>query len=112
MFIWFRRIISVIYFDKTGSTNQDRSLEEELKQGYIRKAHDLAVDALMLYKTTFNLSHIDKEEAATKIIKSTKSLLESLKPPQDFGSWYPKVRDSGNVIFRRVTTSLREQYKN
>lgn len=77
--------------NKTGNTNQDKSLEEELKQGYLRKAHNLTVDSLMLYKTTLNLSQIDKIEASTKIIKSTKSVLESVKPPQDFGSWYPKV---------------------
>ena len=51
----------------------------------------------MLYNTTLHLAAINSNEACTKVIKSTKSVLESLKPSEDFGAWYPK----GQLISER-----------
>ena len=81
--------------NKTG--DQNKILNAELKKKDQDRAQDLSVESLMLYNTTLHLAPIDSNEACTKVIKSTKSVLESLKPSEDFGAWYPK----GQLISER-----------
>ena len=87
---------------KTG-TNEDKSFEAEFQRMIVGKAHDLSVDSLVLHKTNFSLDPLDQSKAYSRVCKTTKSVLESIKPPEDFGSWYPKeVKQSVSVGKKKV----------
>lgn len=86
--------------NRTG--DQNKILNAELKKKDQDRAQELSVESLMLYNTTLHLAAINSNEACTKVIKSTKSVLLSLKPSVD-SAWYPKaskpfVRVSKNKV--------------
>ena len=84
-------------------TEPNKAFEKEFQKNFLGKAHDLSVDSLVLHKTNFNLDPLNQEQAYSKVCKTTKSVLESIKPPEDFGSWYPKeVKQSVSVGKKKV----------